>query len=90
MARRVTKFQVGTVYRVEWLDHYDVIKTWSTLSEIPFNGEARMATYGVCLEDGDHYVTLAGTVQMGSEDPVYSQVFRCLKSDIKSAKKLSY
>lgn len=88
MARRVIKLQVGKVYKVEWMDHYDVAKTWSHKSEINFNEETRMTTYGMCIDDGAKYATFAGTVEANAENPLHSQVFRCLKSDIETAKEM--
>jgi len=85
---RMINPKVGKAYKVTWLDYYDVTKTWSHKSEINFNDETVMVTYGVCIDNGPLYVTLAGTVEANAEPPLHSQVFRCLKSGIRSIKEL--
>jgi len=78
----------GAVYKVTWRDHYDIGKTWTQKSEINFNEETVMVTYGVCIDNGAQYITLAGTVEDTADSPMHSQVFRCLKSNIKSIKEM--
>lgn len=86
----IKPFRVGKSYAVVWADHFDISKTWARMSEIDVESGVQMVTYGLCIHDADDYVTLAGTAELDSADPVYSQVFRCLKSDIRSAALIKY
>lgn len=90
MARKVTSFKEGSLYRIEWLDHFDVDKTWMKKSEVDFDQEIKMITYGICIGSKGKYVTLSGTMQADDENPLHSQVFRCLKSDIVAAKEIKF
>lgn len=79
------KFQVGKLYLLEWLDHFDEARAWVREEDLNHEKEARMLTVGWCLGVSDMYITLAGTKEINDDSPVYGQVFKCLKSDIQKA-----
>lgn len=85
---RKRAYKVGAVYQFVWKDHTDHNETWSQLCDIDMNAVVKMQTIGLCIDDGVEYLTVAGTVEIGSDNPLYSQVFRCLKSDIVRAKEI--
>ena len=90
MARPVRKFKVGRIYIFTWMDHMDHPETWSQLSDINMDEVTKITTIGKCIGSSNDYLTVAGTWEINSDDPVYSQVFKCLTSNIIESKEIKF